>query len=65
MSGIKLMGVFVCSVGSTATFQTPSGTYIYHIDKWLAEDIKKKGKHQPGKMLNVAKKCAYSTSKIN
>lgn len=63
MSAIKMLDVFICSVGSTATFQTPSGIYTYHIDRCLAEYVKQRGRHQPGKMLNVVKIRCYKVDK--
>ena len=61
---IKLVDTFICSVGSEVTFSTPSGVYRYTVYRELAEYIKRRGKHQPGKMLNLAKKCAYTVNKL-
>lgn len=66
MSGkIQFVDAFICSVGSEVTFSTPSGVYRYQVYRELAEYIKKKGRYQPGKMLNLAKKCAYTTKKLS
>jgi len=66
MSGkIAMVDVFICDVGSHVTFTTPSGTYKYFVNRMLAEYIKVKAKYQPGKMLNAAKKCAFSYKKLS
>lgn len=65
MSGIKLIERAIADHDSELTFETPSGTYTYKLNRLAAELLSDMARYKPGKALSIAKTVADSVSKID